>query len=55
MHAFGTLLFDFAEDAEQKKPIQDPVIENRMLQHMIRLMEENDCPDEQFERLGIHR
>lgn len=55
MHTFGTLLFDVEEDAEQKKSIQDPMTEDRMLQLMIQLMKENDCPEEQFERLGIHR
>ena len=28
-------------------------IEEKMIKHMIELMEENDCPPEQFQRLGL--
>ncbi|UQZ83060.1 Arylsulfatase [Paenibacillus konkukensis] len=52
-HRFGTLLFDIQADPEQKRPIQDKEIEERMTAHMLRLMKSNDAPPEQYERLGL--
>jgi hypothetical protein len=52
-HRFGTLLFDHREDPEEQRPLRDDVLEGRMRQHLIRLMEENDAPAEQFARLGL--
>ena len=52
-HAFGTLLFDLENDPGQKQPLSDPEVEERMKQHLIRLMQANDAPSEQFERLGL--
>ena len=54
-HQFGTLLFDLRSDPQQMNPIQDPIIEERMLRLMVHLMQENDAPREQFERLGLER
>ena len=54
-HQFGTLLFDLRSDPQQTNPIQDPVIEERMIRLMVHLMQENDAPREQFERLGLER
>jgi len=50
---FGTLLFDLKEDPRQEHPIRDREIEEKMIRHMIRLMQENDAPAEQYERLGL--
>jgi len=50
-----TLLFDLENDPEQEKPIRDQKVEEMMTDHMVRLMRENDCPPEQFERLGLAR
>jgi arylsulfatase A-like enzyme len=47
------LLFDIEDDPSQLRPIVDPAIERRMIALMKRLMEENDAPDEQFERMGL--
>ncbi len=52
-HSFGTLLFDVENDPKQEKPIVEPDVEKRMIEHMVRLMKENDCPPEQFQRLGL--
>ena len=48
-----TLLFDLDADPEQVTPIQDAAAEERMAEHLARLMKENDAPAEQFERLGF--
>jgi arylsulfatase A-like enzyme len=53
VHQFGTMLFDLQSDPQQENPINDPVIEQRMIDHMVRLMQTNDAPPEQFERLGL--
>ena len=54
-HDFGTLLYDLDADPDQKAPIENPEVEGRMAQHLVRLMEENDAPPEQYERLGLER
>ena len=53
VHRFGTLLFDLESDPEQEHPIDDPEVEQRMIEHLVALMKENDAPPEQFERLGL--
>ncbi len=50
---FATLLYDVLDDARQNMPLDDPDIEQRMIAHLTRLMEANDAPPEQFERLGL--
>ncbi|MFP4016630.1 MAG: sulfatase [Halanaerobiales bacterium] len=52
-HSFGTLLYDLEEDPGQEKPIIDKEIEEKMRAHIVKLMKDNDAPDEQFERLGL--
>ena len=52
-HSFGTLLFDVEVDPGQSHPLDDAEIEALMIDHMLRLMQENDSPLEQFERLGL--
>ena len=52
-YRFGTLLFDLANDPEQKHPIHDPVVEEHLCQVMIKMMKENQAPEEQFERMGF--
>ena len=50
---YGNLLFDLKEDPEQLHPSNDPVAEQQMIDLMTRLMKHNDCPVEQFTRLGL--
>jgi arylsulfatase A-like enzyme len=50
---FRTLLFDLAEDPGQEHPLDDSETEAAMIRHLIRLMQENDAPPEQYERLGL--
>lgn len=52
-HSFGTLLFDLQTDPGQQNPINNPNVEAMMVQHLLRLMQANDAPPEQFERLGL--
>ncbi len=52
-HEYGTLLYDVQNDPEQTQTLDDPGVETRMIAHMVRLMQENDSPPEQFERLGL--
>jgi len=53
VHHMETMLFDLETDPNQENPIQDPTVEAMMIEHMVRLMKENDAPPEQFERLGL--
>jgi len=50
---FVTMLFDLETDPKQENPIQDTAVEERMTARLVRLMEENDAPPEQYERLGL--
>lgn len=52
-HRFGTLLFDINSDPAQAEPLDDPEVENRMIEHLVREMKKNDAPAEQFKRLGL--
>ena len=52
-HTYGTMLFDLESDPHQENPIDDPAVAKAMTDHMVRLMKANDCPAEQFERLGV--
>ncbi|MEN6548699.1 MAG: sulfatase-like hydrolase/transferase, partial [Armatimonadia bacterium] len=50
---FGTMLFDCENDPQQEHPLDDPEAEKMMIEHLVRLMRENDAPAEQYERLGL--
>lgn len=50
---FGTLLYDVADDPQQLQLLDDPAVEQQMVDHLLRLMRENDAPAEQYERLGL--
>ena len=52
-YELGTLLYDLETDPDQRKPIRDAAIEQRMLALMTKLMHENDAPPEQYQRLAI--
>jgi hypothetical protein len=49
----ATLLFDVVADPGQTNPLDDPDIESRMIRLMLVEMARNECPDEQYERLGL--
>ncbi len=48
------LLFDLQSDPEQKHPITDAAVEQRMIELMIKLMKEHDAPVDQYERMGLN-
>ncbi|MFC1582464.1 sulfatase [Planctomycetota bacterium] len=50
---FGHMLFDLEKDPAQENPVKNPEIEKRMIRLMVDLMQKNDAPAEQYERLGI--
>lgn len=52
-HPFGTMLFDLEQDPSQEFPIDSPTIERQMTDRLAALMESNDAPREQWERLGL--
>ena len=52
-YPIDTLLFDLARDPQQAAAIANPAVEQKMLRHLVRLMQENDAPGDQFERLGL--
>lgn len=52
-HSFGTLLFDVQADPKQLNPLQDDTVEAMMIEKMVALMQDNDSPLDQYERLGL--
>ncbi len=48
-----SLLFDLNTDKEQKHPIQDAKIEDRMKRALVEQLEELEAPEEQFKRLEL--
>lgn len=52
-YTYKTQLFDLETDPHQLNPIQDEDIEKRMILLMCKLMVDNDCPMEQFKRMGL--
>ena len=49
----GSYLYDLQEDPGQEHPLADEKEEERMKTLLIRLMRENESPEEQFERLYL--
>ncbi len=54
LQRFDTLLFDLKVDPMQKNSMVDEAVEAKMIDHLIRLMRENDAPAELFEQLGLN-
>ncbi len=52
-YSLGHLLFDVESDPRQEEPLEDPDLEGRMRALLVREMEKNDAPPEQYERLGL--
>ena len=50
---FGDKLFDMELDPRQENEIRDTALEARMANLLRKAMKENDCPPEQFERIGF--
>ncbi|MCL2093603.1 MAG: sulfatase [Treponema sp.] len=50
---FGSKLFNLKEDPGQLQEIEDRDVEERMIKAMVRMMKENDAPQEQYERMGF--
>jgi arylsulfatase A-like enzyme len=48
-----TLLFDVENDPGQTNPLDDTTIEARMIRLMLMEMARNECPAEQYQRLGL--
>lgn len=53
LYKFGTLLYDLATDPHQLHPIHDAAVEDKMIREMVKMMKENDAPEEQYVRMGL--
>lgn len=49
----GNRLYDLEMDPKQENPINDSLIEKRMITNMIQLMIKSEAPKEQYTRLGL--
>ncbi len=54
-HIRENLLYDLQKDPGQLHPLKDSALEEKMVNQLAALMEENDAPAEQYERLHIQR
>ena len=52
--SLGTKLYDLSTDPHQNTSIQDSQTEHRLIQAMLKLMQENDAPQEQYQRMGLN-
>lgn len=52
-NAGGEMLFDVQNDPHQQHPIENPEVLARLEKRMIQLMQENDAPKEQYERMNL--
>lgn len=52
-HGFDTVLYDLAADPDQLNPLEDIPTEQRMIRNLVRLMQDNEAPTEQYERLEL--
>lgn len=52
-YQYGDLLFDLLNDENQMCPIDDKAAEERMGKLLVKLLKENEAPQEQFIRLGL--
>lgn len=50
---YGTMLFDLRDDPQQCTPIRNDDVQLRLLNQMRAMMQHNEAPHEQYERLGI--
>jgi hypothetical protein len=50
---FGDKLFDIKNDPNEEEELINVVIETRMANLMVRAMQENEAPPEQYERIGL--
>lgn len=55
VHEQGHLLYDLQNDPRQETPLDAAEIRRRMIEHLLRLMQVNEAPPEQYERLGLVR
>ena len=51
---YGDLLFDLKNDPDQNTSIMDTVVEEKMIQAMKGLLEENEAPQELYDRIGLN-
>lgn len=51
---YGDLLFDLKNDPDQNTSIMDTVVEDKMIQAMKGLLEENEAPQELYDRIGLN-
>ncbi len=52
-YEFGTTLYNVKDDPGELNPLDDKEQEERMIKLLVKLMKEQDAPQEQYERLGL--
>ena len=52
-YSVGHLLFDLKNDPKQLTPLHDPLIEQEMIQKLIKVMDQIEAPEREYQRLGL--
>ena len=52
-YKYGTRLYDLQQDPQETHPIEDAAVVRRLEDAMVRMMKENEAPEEQYERIGL--
>ena len=52
-YSVGHLLFDLEEDPQQLTPLDNPDVEERMIQKLIKIMDRIEVPESEYIRLGL--
>lgn len=47
------MLFDLKNDPKQLTPLHDPLIEQEMIQKLIKVMDQIEAPESEYQRLGL--
>lgn len=53
MYRYGNRLYNVVNDPGQTAKLNDPETELKLVQKMFRMMQRNDAPQEQYERMGL--
>lgn len=54
-HNWQSVLFNVTDDPRQATPQHNPAVIERLKKEIVRMMAENDAPEEQYQRLGLEK
>ncbi|MEY8446294.1 sulfatase-like hydrolase/transferase [Enterococcus ratti] len=52
-YSVGHLLFDLKEDPKQENPLNNPELEKKMMEQLVKMMDQIEAPTSEYVRLGL--